>query len=85
MKVWISLVTDSIVALLRSRKYFTENDPDALWEIIQKHVPINFTGVLRDPFKEGEEEAWLDKVMQIKTGYEKYNEAMKVCMFSPIT
>lgn len=33
---------------------------------------------MRDTFKEGDEEAWLDKVMQIKAGYEKHNEATKV-------
>lgn len=44
MKNWIGLVTDTIVALLRSRKYFTEIDPDATWEQIQNDVPPSWTG-----------------------------------------
>lgn len=43
---------------------------------------FDLEGVLRDPFKEGEEEAWIDKVFKIKAGYEKHSEAMKVCFLN---
>jgi hypothetical protein len=39
---------------------------------------LSNSGVLRDPFKEGEEEEWLVKVVKIKEGYQKHNEAMRV-------
>lgn len=47
MKVWIGLVTDTIVALLKSRKYFSDVDPDATFDQIVKDVPPAWSGLLK--------------------------------------
>jgi hypothetical protein len=44
MKTWMGLVNDTVIALLKSRKYFDKIEPDETWQQIQSDVPPGWSG-----------------------------------------